>query len=477
MTMRTIVLIFAIGVVGCTKTNPNVCCTDAADCSSAGIPSVQMCSNGIACLSHQCIAETCSASSECTAEAPYCFSGTGLCAGTCSQDIECPGASQSAVDVHCVGGACVECRADVATDCSGTAPICDSGSCRGCKEHDECASGACGPDGTCVDQSLIEYVSKAGASGGDCSYVSPCNNLTLALSINRAYIVIDAGTYQGNATYYLIASRYFIGRGSPIITATAKGPIFTVQGNVDVHFAHLQISGATDTTAGAHDGDGILCPNSTSGTTIDLDDVSLYSNSGNGMQSRACPITVRRSRFRSNVSDGVFCQSNATVDRSEFSNNGYDGLDFDGAVLKASNVFAFHNAHDGIEYNSDSAGSAIEFCTTVDNTIYGIAAYQATFGAHTVGISNNLVARNGSAPVDCGSANPNGCIYGGNIAMMGSDISAFHFKSPDAQPYDYHLASGSSAIDAAVTATLDHDFDGDARPKGAGRDVGADEAQ
>jgi hypothetical protein len=43
---------------------------------------------------------------------------------------------------------------------------------------------------------------------------------------------------------------------------------------------------------------------------------------------------------------------------------------------------------------------------------------------------------------------------------------------------DYHITAGSVAIDAAdpITST-DHDYDGEARPKGAARDVGADEAQ
>jgi hypothetical protein len=41
---------------------------------------------------------------------------------------------------------------------------------------------------------------------------------------------------------------------------------------------------------------------------------------------------------------------------------------------------------------------------------------------------------------------------------------------------DFHLATGSPAIDFAQTGP-DHDFEGDARPKGAGYDIGADEAR
>jgi hypothetical protein len=56
-------------------------------------------------------------------------------------------------------------------------------------------------------------------------------------------------------------------------------------------------------------------------------------------------------------------------------------------------------------------------------------------------------------------------------------VSALHFVRPDASPFDYHITSGSVAIDHATSSNVNHDFDGDTRPKGAGRDTGVDEAQ
>ena len=40
---------------------------------------------------------------------------------------------------------------------------------------------------------------------------------------------------------------------------------------------------------------------------------------------------------------------------------------------------------------------------------------------------------------------------------------------------DYHIGETSSALDSAVGTDVAVDFDGDARPQGAGADIGADE--
>ena len=45
----------------------------------------------------------------------------------------------------------------------------------------------------------------------------------------------------------------------------------------------------------------------------------------------------------------------------------------------------------------------------------------------------------------------------------------------NAAAWDYHLTAGSQAIDIGVDAGVTTDIDGDARPQGAGYDLGADE--
>src|SRR5580704_6970782 len=94
----TIVLLAA----ACTKRNPDLCCTSTTDCLANELPDTATCSDGLVCIGHQCIAETCGSSADCNASDPYCASG--LCGSTCSTDSECPGAGQQPDLAYCVQG-------------------------------------------------------------------------------------------------------------------------------------------------------------------------------------------------------------------------------------------------------------------------------------------------------------------------------------------------------------------------------------
>ena len=60
--------------------------------------------------------------------------------------------------------------------------------------------------------------------------------------------------------------------------------------------------------------------------------------------------------------------------------------------------------------------------------------------------------------------------YSGNV-IHANDCSG----DPAFDTDGYHLTSSSAAIDAGVDAGVTTDIDGDARPRGAGYDIGADE--
>ena len=472
MYIRIAVLILGFAVVGCTKHNPAVCCNTPTQCSSFGLDGVIGCEAGKVCdPDGVCISPQCASSAECGSDTPYC-SSAGLCTMTCTADTECPGGGQGSNQIHCSNGACVECAS--AADCPVTAPVCASSACRACEQNAECASEVCAIDGTCVSTAMIAYADSAGSDAADCSQATPCS-LTHAVSLGRTYTLLNAGTYQLQQGLTLSGTRWITGVGTaaPTITRSNSGPIMTIGLDSHVHVSHLVLSGATDTTSTSNDGTAILCADDGNARTLDLSDVVVTANAYNGVDANTCAITATHSAFTHNggttvnAGSGLYVKNNtATIDACDFSRNTYDGLNFDGTVALVVNSFFDDNGHNGATISSGDTGGHIQFSTAAYNK------YAFSVGipsSSTFDLTNNLMAGNATGGVQCTGGT---CPSGGSITL-GADVSSAHFKSSN----DFHITAGSVAIDAAGGSTLDHDFDGDVRPLGAGRDVGADEAQ
>ena len=473
MRIRIAVLIVSFAVLGCTKHNPAVCCNTPTQCSSFGLDGVIGCDTGKVCdADGTCISPQCASSAECGDTTPYC-SSEGLCEMTCVADTECPGAGEAASQIHCVGGACVECGSGA--DCPASAPICASSACRICQQNDECATEVCGIDGTCIAADSIAYVTPAGSDAADCSQATPCS-LTHGVSLGRTYTLLTAGTYQITQGLTLTGTRWLLGSGAspPTVMRSTGGPILTVGVASDLHVSYVVLSGATNTTTGSNDGTAILCPNDGNPRLLELSDVTVTGSAYNGVDANTCSVTATHSAFTRNgavaASDGsglYVKDNNATIDACDFTRNGYDGFNFDGSVALVVNSFFTSNGHNGATISSEYPGGHIQFSTSAENVKMGLSV------GIPVGVSfdltNNLVGGNGMSDSLCSGGT---CPTGGSI-MLGADDSTAHFKTHT----DFHITAGSVAIDAAAGSTLDHDFDGDVRPLGAGRDVGADEAQ
>ncbi|NVB85128.1 MAG: hypothetical protein HOV81_42575 [Kofleriaceae bacterium] len=233
-------------------------------------------------------------------------------------------------------------------------------------------------------------------------------------------------------------------------------------------FEHLEISGATGTTP---IGNGIECGDAPVGArVVHLIDMLLANNSGNNLYSRGCTISAVRSEFRNAGFAGVATQdTTGTFDGCSVHDNQGGGIGFDGGLYTLTNSFVYRNTGGaGINLFASTTGSRLEFNTVIDNS-GGFGGLECNGGSVPSTLPNNIVARNTPR-----NTYGNTCTFPSSL-LVDSDISQLHFKSPDAAPYDYHLTAGSIAIDAATLSTVDHDFDGQARPNGAGRDVGADE--
>lgn len=469
--MRTLALIVALAASACTEKNPNLCCTDAADCAVNGLSEASTCGTGLICRGNQCIAELCTTAQDCDASAPYCESGS--CIEACSTDAECPGAGQSASKAYCVGGACAECRIGM-DDCAGTTPVCGAtNQCRACATNSECTSGVCEIDGHCVDSGQIAYVAPNGSTTTDCSKTLPCT-LPLGIASTHPYVVVAGGTYGLFQTLVISGTKKLIGDGSrPVLTSTFPGTIIKLVGEGDVTLTNLKVTGATSMGTTAI-GNGIECPLDATGTrTFRFVDTIVSGNAADGMYGRGCTVFASHSVFSSNGAMGLDLQDGSgTIDACTIiDNQKFYGVSLDGGQWSVTNSVIAHNVNGIYQFSSAGVVSRFDFNTVVDNTKYGVdvQADGAVFSG-----ANNLVVRNLLGNIIASSC-PTACTFPGTIAL--SDPATVHFKSADAQPYDYHLTAGSVAIDAAINGTLDHDMDGEVRPKGAARDVGADEAQ
>jgi hypothetical protein len=446
---RALVLTLAM-LVGCTKPNPNRCCISEADCTAQGLPVDSQCTDGLVCRGGQCIAVTCTISADCELGAPYCTGDDQrLCSDACTADMQCPGFGEDGDKQFCEDGRCVVCREGRA-DCPGV-EICDQGGCRGCVAHSECATGIC-TGGTCAPESEVAVTAPTGSASSDCTVAEPCNLArALGLSPPRKYIVLAAGTYEAVA-YAIDGTQRLVGRGIGETTLRGSGStsVFTLAAGVD----ELTVE---QVTIDANGTPGLSCE----GITQVKPRLRIYDSAV-----RNATTAIR----------SVNCELH--IDRVILTANG-DGVEAEGPTSGLiTNSFAFRNTGVAIRLRTIGVSTAgempsIAFNTFVDNGT-GISC---SAGNQPISVSapNNIIARNGVNTISSGNCGQFGESFPGS--MVRNDVGDLMFKSPDMPPYDYHIMSGSIAIDAALGGTLTHDFDGDVRPQGAGRDVGADEAE
>jgi hypothetical protein len=250
------------------------------------------------------------------------------------------------------------------------------------------------------------------------------------------------------------------------------GPVFTMEPDTMVAIDHLEIDGARTAGIDGPYGYGVECPSSSTGAKqLAITDSLIAQNASAGVRAQSCTLILQTSAFIGNGEEGVSTtDGDAAIDRCTASNNAADGFALDGGTFILTNSFSVRNGGDGVKFYTQTSTNRFDFSTVVDNMEYGFNG-QTGQGA-TVSAANNIIARNGMAQTSCGT-----CTFPGSL-VIATDITPLHFVSPDTSPFDYHLAAGSIAIDAAqASSVIDHDFDGDTRPRGAGYDIGADEAQ
>jgi hypothetical protein len=132
----------------------------------------------------------------------------------------------------------------------------------------------------------------------------------------------------------------------------------------------------------------------------------------------------------------------------------------------AVNNAAINSGYGAFYLKSDAAANDVANNNLVDQRTNGVVGFSSLYTSGTTAISNNLVymPNGGTAYENCSS----GC----TVLKPVSGDPLFVSYTGDATG-DYHLQSGSPAIDAGTaTDAPATDFDGNPRPQGAGYDIG-----
>jgi hypothetical protein len=365
------------------------------------------------------------------------------CRGDASQS--CSSTAQCTAPLVCdVGGTntCVQCTPEEDDACTGATPVCgDDRTCRGCTAHAECGgSDACLPSGACADPAQVAYVKPMVLGGSDnpnCTLAMPCTKVTSALQTGRAYVKIAGTNDEGGTISIDSRNVMLLAERDAKLTRTSIGLHVQISGTSEVEIYDLEISGALGTQ-----GIGISMPPGNA-AKLTLRRVKLLNNQGGGIS----------------VSGGTFNITNSFIVRNGDELAGtFGGLSL-GIATPGNNRLEFNTIVD----NKAAINSAGVVCN--------VPAFMAP---------NNIVARNnlaGSTTAPGAQTTVGGCTY--PSSRIQNDVSGLMFEHPDPPgTLSYKLLLGSAAIDQATTPSdIVEDFEGQPRPSGPGKDIGADELQ
>jgi parallel beta helix pectate lyase-like protein len=379
-------------------------------------------------------------------------------------------------------GMCVQCTVAMpGTVCSGADPVCGADDrCRGCTSHAECLdSNACLPDGSCADAAQVAYV-QANATGKACTKAAPCGTLDDGVKANKPVVKLATGTVADTKTTMIDGKTVtIIADPGAKLDLNGDGVILEIRNNANVTIYDLEVTGGTGMSNSA-----ISIPNG-GASRLTLSHVSVDGNQGVGILSAGGRLELSQSTISNNTGGGIVATGGALiVAQSTVSANDGGGISVSGggAMFDITNSFIFRNGNKstsifgGLNLQFVVAGTnRLAFNTIVDNDAAsnsGGIICNATFAA-----PNNIIARNALAgsPAAPNAQTSGACTYPTSKTQADMIGLAFEHSDPPGV-FSYKLLTGSTAIDGATTAVdIAVDNEGDARPQGPQKDIGADE--
>lgn len=372
--------------------------------------------------------------------------------------VECDDDNPCADGVCSPDNECVDCL--IEADCTGDDEglVCgEDNTCVSCTASAQCESEACvAAGGRCAAEADVAYVI-AGGTGTDCSLASPCGTLNTAVATDRPFVMLRGEVTIVDSELSVIDGKTVTVSGTDgngALSRNTAGSVVEVSNAGNVTFAGLEIH-----TGLGGAGHGL---NITGTATVTLDRVLIQGNAGFGVVA--------------SVSGG----HRVTMDRCLVVGNSSGGVNIQGGAFQLTNNLIVNNG----------SGASLTGGMTIDP-----GATDAVFEFNTVANNVSSTATSGVNCVNSFAASSN--IVTGNAigAMCTFEFSLFDVVTPgtgnlagdpgflNVNPLDplgaqfYRIDPFSPAVDSGNPdgeSTID--IDGDTRPIGGRKDMGADEA-
>ncbi|HSJ99955.1 MAG TPA: choice-of-anchor Q domain-containing protein [Kofleriaceae bacterium] len=454
--MKNCLLLMAAALAAACSTTaaPGVCCIGPDDCGRLGLAEDRPCPAGQACVDLHCVVPSCSTQG-CAADAPVCDVTTDVCTG-CTSSSDCSRFSDTDL-CEPQTGACVECLAQA--DCtSAIEPVCDGGSCRGCRLDTECPSGACGDDGACVAETAIVYLHPAGQDIAPCLRGAPCREPQFAIrqtTVARNHVVMAPGAYTTQRVHITpadtsAAAVFIHGHGARLSDTSFEG-LFSILIPTTVRDLKVEYPSGQAFVA----------------TQAVLERVHIHALIGFRTEG---PVVMRDVSIDVTGAGTAIDNAGALVlDRGVLTGGAF-GIRSDG-VVDITNLLVYGTSDTALELSSGRG--SVSFTTVADSGSASSSAggIRCPITPNTVTVRSSIFWTPGSRPAAGGACNFSSTIAGPVGAVGAMNLDPLFV---DAAGRNYRLGLGSPARDMVDTGPA-VDFEGDPRPQGARFDIGADE--
>jgi hypothetical protein len=366
--------------------------------------------------------------------------------------------------------------------CSGTKPVCSNGACRGCSADAECPSNACYEQmGTCVDESTVVYIAPMGSDTGACTAAAPCATLSFAVTIAsaaRPMIRVAPGAYNDAVLVTSLAFPLLISgpSSSPgTATFTFASPDGSKDHLIELRAGTTEIEGLTF-EGGKQEVTRVQGQPPNSVVSMTLERCKLTGGKG-GVDDSSAAVVMRHLVVDTTGGIGVHVAgTGATLDseRSTITNNPQVGISISGATFKVINTLIANNAGGGLSASGTITGSTVEFDTFAGNAAGSGASVPPAGGAVSSGnalaVVDSIFAVNGAPQLGVDVSATYSLFSDTNPGGSGDLVGAPLFV--DGSGGNYHLQTGSPAVDVGIDVGVDNDLDANPRPQGSGFDLG-----